>query len=584
MRTLHRWFRSGNYSLLGHVDLPQTCEGLGALIVPPFGWEDVCSYRPLRILARSLAEAGIPTLRFDLPGTGDSSGGLLDSGLLPAWITSISDAAAELRAAAGVEQVALVGVRLGAMLGMVAASRDPNFRDLVLWGPASSGRAEFRELRAFANMERWEYSTQAPAPSPPIPGFEVGGFLISPETQRDLEALDLSALSGLRGRRILLLSRDHLRPDPNLVRAFESAGCTLQLATGSGYSEMMAPPHEALPPVSVAHAILDFLAGGRPAQAKSPALASIESRDAQRREPSLIESVYTIRASSESIFGVLAEPVAGVPPADWCILFLNAGGVRHTGPNRMWVDAARRWAARGVASLRFDLRGIGESDGPQNLDIAALYQEGLVDQVELAMESLHSTRGFQRFAAIGLCSGAFWAFHAAIHNPAVRAAVLLNPRLFFWDPEVDRRRLLRRTAQGLGSSADWRRVVSGGVQTQDLKRAAKTLFVRLRTGRRDADSHLQIPPLRMTAAWKSIERHGTRLSLIFTEGEPLLREMQEEGQMPPETNSRVRCVQIGSAGHTFRPQWAQRVAHQLIDRELDALTQQDRQDPLARAI
>ena len=94
MSTVHRWFRSGLYSLLGHIDLPPTTRGpLGVLIVPSFGWEDVCGYRPLRFLARIFAAEGIPAMRFDLPGTGDSSGDARDSGLFEAWIQSIDDAA-----------------------------------------------------------------------------------------------------------------------------------------------------------------------------------------------------------------------------------------------------------------------------------------------------------------------------------------------------------------------------------------------------------------------------------------------------------------------------------------------------------
>src|SRR4029079_14058830 len=108
-----------------------------------------------------------------------------------------------------------------------------------------------------------------------------------------------------------------------------------------------------------------------------------------------------------------------------------------------------------------------------------LYQDHLVEQVELAMESLRS-RGFQRFAAIGLCSGAFWAFHAAIRNPDIRAAILLNPRLFFWDPEVDRRRLLRRTAGLLVDTTDWRRLARGYVSRKSFKRVARIVLDRVR--------------------------------------------------------------------------------------------------------
>jgi pimeloyl-ACP methyl ester carboxylesterase len=574
VRESHRWFRSGRYSLLGHTESPATYGALGAVIVPPFGWEDICCYRPLRFLARVLADAGIPVLRFDLPGAGDSSGSALDSKLFPAWIQSVEDAAGELRSIAGVQQVAVVGVRLGSLLAMIAAARESNLHDLVLWAPPSSGHAEIRELRAFANMERREYTSPAPVPKQPFPGLASGGFLLSPETQRDLEAADLSRLSGLRGRRVLLLSRDNVRPDPKLVESLEAAGCAVRVETGAGYAAMMTPPNE-IPPAATGGMIAQFLARGAPDRTMphSPdrATAVMETPDG-----AVAETIYPIHSSCAAMFGVLSEPADRTSRAACCALFLNAGAVRHIGPNRMWVEAARRWAARGVTALRLDLPGIGESEGDPRLDIPGLYREVLVDQVELAMRSLRYRFGFQSFVAIGLCSGAFWAFHAALRNPEIRSAILLNPRLFFWDPEVDQRRAVRRTARALTNWWDWCKVARGDIPLQDLKRLARILLKGSKRARSVAPP--QIPPGRLTEAWDTLGRQGTRVALVFTEGEPLLIEMEAEAQMPPETNSRICCIRVTNAGHTFRPVWAQAFVHDVIDGELDAVVRETQRD------
>jgi pimeloyl-ACP methyl ester carboxylesterase len=572
MTTLHRWFRSGKYSLLGHTDFAKRSGSAGVLIVPPFGFEEVCCYRPLRFLARTFAAEGIPTLRFDLPGTGDSSGGLLDSGLLDQWILSVDAAAEELRAVSGVEDVAVLGIRLGGMLATMAAARGANVQDLVLWGSVSTGHAVLRELRAFANMERWEYGNGAPSPPQPIPGFEVGGFLIGPELLKDLEALDLARLPRMRGRRVLVLSRDNFRPDSELASALENAGCAVHLGTGSGYSAMTAVPHEALPPTATAGPIVEFLTGKRDQRLRAPCPVRVTASAATigAGSSAVIETVCTIRCFAGSMFGVIAEPAFQRPGADSCVLLLNAGGVRHTGPNRMWVEAARRWAAAGVPSLRLDLPGIGESDGEQNLDIASLYQEHKVDEVELAMDSLGTLRGFRSFAAIGLCAGAFWAFHAARRRREIRSAILLNPRLFFWDPAADRRRIVRRTIRALANRADWSRLAHGGLPLGDLKRAAHIVLRGIHAGCADSAASAEVQPQIVEQAWKAIQCHGTRLALLFTEGEPLLREMEQQQQMPLERNPLVRCFRVANAGHTFRPQWAQKLAHEIIDAELSA--------------
>ena len=148
------------------------------------------------------------------------------------------------------------------------------------------------------------------------------------------------------------------------------------------------------------------------------------------------------------------------------------------------------------------------------------------------------------------------------------AAIMLNPRLFFWDPEVDRRRLLRRTVQGLSSWDDWRRLVRGDVPLESIRQVARIAVEKMQSNGNHA---LQIPRERMAEAWAAIQRNGTRMTLVFTEGEPLLREMEEEGQLPPETCSRVQCLRVPNGGHTFRPLWAQKLAHELIDRELGAI-------------
>jgi pimeloyl-ACP methyl ester carboxylesterase len=594
MSTVHCWFRSGAYSLLGHIDCPQTSYGsLGVVIVPAFGWEDVCSYRPLRFLGQTFAANGIPALRFDLPGTGDSSGDARDSGLFDAWIRSIGDAAAELRAATRVQDIAVVGINLGAMLALMAAARGSHLQDLVLWGPAASGRAALRELRAFANMARSEYANDEPSPPQPIPGLEVAGFLIAPETQRALETLDLSSLPGMEGRRVLVLSRDDLRTDTKLVRLLKSSGCSVELKTGTGYAAMMAQPEEALPPAATGCAIVEFLTEKSQLKRECKARAVAAKTALTQRHtakpattfievggPGVFETTYAVKCSSSSMFGILSEPNPKVPPTDCCLLFLNAGAVRHTGPNRMWVEAARRWAARGVVSLRLDLLGIGESDGEANLDTASLYHDRMVEKIETTMDSLRSRLGIRHFAAIGLCSGAFWAFHATVRNPDIRAAVLLNPRLFFWDPEVECHRVLWRAARFLTDAGDWRRLARGEVPLKSIKRVAGTVLDSVRQTRTAAKRSFQIEPEAMAQAWAALERNQSRLTFIFTEGEPLLREMKNEGHLPSGTNSRVRCVRIANSGHTFRPLWAQKAAHEVIDSELENVVHDCRLDSL----
>lgn len=577
--THHRWFRSGVHTLLGHIDAPETPRGLGVLIVPPFAWEDVCSYRPLRYMGRMLAENGIAALRFDLPGMGDSSGDALDSDLLDAWILSVDDAAAELRAVTGVKDVAVVGIRLGAMLALAAAARGANIQDLVLWGPSATGRVMLREMRAFGSMERLDFANRDAPPGQVIWGFEIGGFLIAAETQRALEAFDLSTLPARGGRRILFLSRDNLPHDAKLMQALKSSGATVEVAIGTGYAEMMALVDEAIPPTATSLAIAEFLTKDLPQNEEADRAQEIGLASLGENQPvktiinvggtAVSETIYKIKHSSDVMFGILSEPAPNNGPAESCIVFLNPGPVRHTGPNRMWVEAARRWAARGVPSLRLDLLGTGESDGEPTLATEEFYSAQMVEQVAAAMDSLRSRLGVRQFSMIGLCSGAFLAFQTVIRTPDIRTAILLNPRLFFWDPQVDRDRLVQRTVRGLGKWDDWRRLLRGQIPLQSIKSAVRTTFSRIRPA--NGGQRRRIPAEALADAWASIERNRCRVTLVFAENEPLLEEMEQEGQMPPHSHSQVRCVRVAGCDHNFRPLWAQRLVHELVDNELDGM-------------
>ena len=81
------------------------------------------------------------------------------------------------------------------------------------------------------------------------------------------------------------------------------------------------------------------------------------------------------------LFGVLTEPL-GVR-RELTALLLNAGPQRRTGPSRMWVEIARRWAANGVPTLRLDATGIGDADGDATVlgQLAAFYRPVYVEQI-----------------------------------------------------------------------------------------------------------------------------------------------------------------------------------------------------------
>src|SRR4029079_7961263 len=72
--------------------------GAAVLILPPWGWDEVTSYRARRAWAEQLATGGHPTLRIDLPSAGDSGGSPDDPDRVEAWTTAAVEAARWLAA------------------------------------------------------------------------------------------------------------------------------------------------------------------------------------------------------------------------------------------------------------------------------------------------------------------------------------------------------------------------------------------------------------------------------------------------------------------------------------------------------
>lgn len=572
-----------------HPAAEQSSSGLAVLICPPFGWDEVCSHRSRRDWAQRLAAAGHATLRLDLPGAGDSGGSPRDPRRLEAWTDATGGAAAWLRSSTGAARVVAVGIGLGGLIAVHAVALDASIDDLVLWAVPARGRALVRQLRAFAALETSEPLSAAarPEPSPTPDGSLVaGGFVLTAETIGALEKVDLTAhaLPGGSARRVLLLERDGIEPDRRLRDHLEQAGVEVMVAAGNGYGTMMGHPQEARPPLEVFARVESWLAeataptvelsaNGSAAEAGSGGLGAQDAGDSRVAEltvpeGTIRETPVTVPQRFGRLFGVLAEPVLA-PSAELCAVFLNPGAIRHIGPNRMWVEAARRWAARGVPSLRLDVEGLGDADGDavRYVDTAALYVPELVEQVRAALDALGTRELPRRFVLLGLCSGAYWSFQLALTDERVLAAFMLNPRALFWHPSLEVARDARKVGM-LVRGAAWRKILSGEVAGSRMRALARWALVaparlpRARAARRARHDELD-------RALDRLRDTDKRLLFLFSDREPLHEELVRDGRLErPDRWPNLELETVPGSDHTMRALTAQQHAHQLLDRAL----------------
>jgi alpha-beta hydrolase superfamily lysophospholipase len=569
----YRYIESGSSQLFGAFH-NATGSDAAVLICAPWGWDETASYRCRRIWAQRLAAGGHPTLRFDLPGTGDSSGSPGDDGLFDSWTEAVTDAAAWLRERSGGKRVAVLGMGLGGLLAAAASEAGADIDELILWATPSRGKRFLREAESFARMQAWGAGRGEESPMPE--GWvEAGGFVISAETAAALRALPAPLTSVPRRlRRALLLDRDGLTPDSALADRLEASGVETVSGPGPGWGAMVAYREAAAVPEETIGRVEQWLAAGDAIGHPAPGPSGLPpeaGEEMQLADLGISEHAITVAQSAGDSFGVVAQPLAG-RKGDVCGVFLNAGEVRHIGPNRNWVENARRWAGLGVPTVRVDLEGIGEAGGDRSghPGVAGFYDELYAPQIARVLDELERLGLGPRFVCVGLCSGAYWSLQFADRDPRVVAGVMLNAGAIEWDPDLRSRRDARLLSKSVSSAESWRRLLRGDV---DLKR--KVSFLRrflaswLRRGTRAVRPHVDDSSRDPVALFDRLRDRDKRIAMAFSINEPVLAELTADGlirRMGEWPN--IQFDYLHGEDHALGPIDAQRSAAEIMDREL----------------
>lgn len=562
------------------------------LIVPPWGWHEVASYRSRRTWAAHLAATGRATLRIDLPGTGDSGGTAASPHQVDAWVDAVHAAAAWLAESTSVAAVTVIGLGLGGLVAAQAIAANAPIDELVAWAVSGDGRGEVRRQRAFARLQTARWSLSEPEPAVLPDGWlEINGFILSTETIAALEPLTVPGPSVGRLRRALVLDADGIPVARAIVGALRAGGVDVSTADGPGWSAMTFHPQHDDTPVTVIATVDRWLAESAPVAravaaagaVRPPALTRLDSgvADVRLRIDGIgIRETAIVRTTpAGDLFGILATPESA-RPTPVAALFLNAGAVRRIGPNRIWVEASRRWARNGVPSLRIDLDGIGDSDGDSNRyrDVGQFYaRDDLAEQIRILTDELVASTGAERIVLAGLCAGGYWAFLGADRDPRVAAAYLLNPGALEWRTDLVRRRDARRIRR-LGDPAWWGRLVRGQVRFGRIRSiAGAALREGLGRGSRHAAARSAgladpgRPAITPTAIADRLHARDASVVIAFSGDEALREELLRDGFLDRVAGmSNVRLETLPGRDHTLRPIAAQRAVHELLDRALQA--------------
>ena len=557
---------------------------MGLVICNAFGNEALCSHRSVRHFAERAARQGIPTLRFDYDGTGDSAGHDLEADRLVAWIASAGAAADEIKAATGVARVCFAGIRLGAAIATLAALERTDVAGLIAIAPVLSGKAYVRELRLLTRaMEAKSNSTNSGRPEL----LPAAGYALTAQTQESLLEIDLKRLAKPPAAQILVLDRAELPAGDAWPQHLRNLGARAERVTVAGYTEMMLDSHETVIPQEIIGTALGWLShissesnatgtAPRPRTESRPPWAARERAvipQGSQIDPvtgdtpsATVEESFVRIGPAPELFGIVSAPLsqrrdrAANGPA---VLLLNAGAVYHVGPNRLYVAFARHLARSGYVVLRMDIAGIGDSPVHEGEADNIVYSKFALDDLGKSIDYLRREWGVRDVRAVGLCSGAYHAFKASVAHLPLTHAVMINPLTFFWKEgmslEYPEHRIaadIVRYRTNVMRLSSWLKLFTGGVNLVELghvlaRRARTVTLTALRAPARLLGIPLQddLPSELRTAVRAPVQLH-----FLFSASDPGQELLRSQGGRTAQrllARGQVQVELIEGADHTF---------------------------------
>lgn len=520
--------RFGGFYHAGRVDL----HGRKAvLLLSPIGYEELCSRATWRALAEMIAGSGHACLRFDYPGTADAIDAVGEPDGISDWLAAARRCIAFLREHNPALDLVLVGQGFGASLAAQLGAELPDVAAAVLMAPVVKGRAYLRELQAWSSMLT---DRMGIGPDPAHDnGYCVAALPLASSRAAAIKAIDLTQATRSPGARVLVVERTQMSRNNSIGNHLTTLGADVSYLDYAGYEAILQNPTVAEPQLGTLRRIVSWIDELAPGPTSNDVSAAKEIPAAQPMAGPHYEEVPVRFGPDQRLFGVVCRPL-GRKPAGIAVL-ANSGRDYHIGWGRAGVEQARALAERGVASLRFDLGGIGDSPASAGAPAEVIYCEEHLDDMRDAIDFVEKLDAGP-IALVGRCSGAYAAFQVAVKDERVRNVVPINIMRYVWDPDETVEQALQSAHRTLGGSVGMlfskrslRRLLTG-----NLRIVAPAMFIAKRLARSVLSRARQIlegkagPSLYAEGhrRFQTLDSRGVRLALVFSEGDHALNEFR----------------------------------------------------------
>lgn len=193
------------------------------------------------------------------------------------------------------------------------------------------------------------------------------------------------------------------------------------------------------------------------------------------------------------LIGILSLPVWPSPQTALRGVLIVTGGPQYrVGSHRQFALLACEFAANGIPAMRFDYRGMGDSEGEQRT-----FEQVEQDLKAAIQQFFDAVPAMQELVIWGLCDGATAAAYNCVKDNRICALILLNP----WvrtGAGIARTTLRHYYIKRLLDPQFWRKLVSGRFKPGPAARSLRQLSEAAWSQQGDSDANAG--PQRMLAA------------------------------------------------------------------------------------